>query len=111
MGKIKAKEPATSPRKGDSKAQEMLEQAQSLIDNYEDQKTMKIEQTDEQKSEEIAKTYESVQQFVKGSVMVYGCQASVNTVEQQIGKVFTRINYFKLLRIIRKMSACGERIC
>ena len=98
MGKIKAKEPATSPRKGDSKAQEMLEQAQSLIDNFEDQKTMKIEQTDEQKSEEIAKTYESVQQFVKGSVMVYGCQASVNTVEQQIGKVFYKNKLFQIVK-------------
>lgn len=84
---IKAKEPATSPRKGDSKAQEMLEQAQSLIDNFEDQKTMKIEQTDEQKSEEIAKTYENVQEFVKSSVMVYGCNTSVHTVEQHIGKI------------------------
>ena len=65
----------------------MLEQAQNLIANFEDQKVMKIEQTDERKSEEITKTYESVQQFAKGSVMVYGCQASVNTVEQQIGKI------------------------
>ncbi|CAG5085315.1 Oidioi.mRNA.OKI2018_I69.PAR.g10860.t3.cds [Oikopleura dioica] len=79
-----AKEPATSPRKGDSKAQEMLEKAQNLIDNFEDQKIMKIEQTDEQKSEEVTRTYESVQQFAKSSVMVYGCQASINTVEQQI---------------------------
>ena len=81
----------------------MLEKAQNLIDNFEDQKIMKIEQTDEQKSEEVTRTYESVQQFAKSSVMVYGCQASINTVEQQIGTVILNYSALSLSRIIRKM--------